>query len=110
MSDPTLPDRLRRMAAELDRHHDTIGAATIREAAGVIERVTAEIDGPLPPRADPAPVHARRETWPECINAGCTTPVDPWDRNTRCPAHRPPPDAPLTVTRHTRIGISADAR
>lgn len=102
MSDPTLPDRLRRLAAALDRHRDTIGAATAREAAGVIERVRAESEGPVTPRTDVGPTHARRASWPQCIEAGCTTTVDPWDHNTRCTDHRPPPDAPVTVTRHTR--------
>jgi len=37
------------------------------------------------------PTHADRSSWPVCITAGCTTDVDPWDHNTRCPQHRPDP-------------------
>ena len=99
--DPTLPDRLRRLAAALDRHHDIVGAATAREAAGVIERAVDLGNVGVP--AQPADPPARPETWPTCVAAGCTTRVDPWDHQTRCSVHRPDPDAPLEVRRHVKV-------
>lgn len=46
------------------------------------------------------PTHADPSTWPQCITADCYELVDPWDHNTRCPEHRPDPDAPLRIRRH----------
>lgn len=38
-----------------------------------------------------APDHWAPMTWARCITDGCTTRVDPWDRNHRCLEHRSAP-------------------
>lgn len=38
------------------------------------------------------PDHWGPMTWHRCVTPGCDARVDPWDHNTRCPTHRPPPD------------------
>lgn len=38
------------------------------------------------------PDHFAPMTWHRCVTTGCNALVDPWDHNTRCTEHRPPPD------------------
>lgn len=101
MSDPTLIDRLRRLADRADKRGHWLDAKTAREAAGMIARAVelGNVGVPAPP-ADPAPAPDR---WPECITPGCRTRVDPWDHNSRCSRHRLAPDVPVTITRHTSV-------
>lgn len=52
------------------------------------------------------PDHWGEQTWHRCIAPGCSQRVDPWDHNTRCPDHRPPPDQRGDDTRARRREVA----
>lgn len=52
------------------------------------------------------PDHFAEATWFRCNTPGCETRVDPWDHNTRCTEHRPPPDHRGDTDRARRLEVA----